>query len=61
LKKLILLLSIAVLSCKSNEKIVAQTGLVTDKTMIVSAREEASAIGVYTLKKGVMLLRNGGY
>jgi gamma-glutamyltranspeptidase/glutathione hydrolase len=44
MKKILLLLSLAVLSCKSNEKIVAPTGLVTDKAMVVSARQEASAI-----------------
>ena len=30
----------------------AQTGLVTSKTMVVSAREEASQIGVTIMKKG---------
>lgn len=52
MKKIILLLSLAVLSCKSNEKILAPTGLVTDKAMVVSAREEASTIGVAIMKKG---------
>ncbi|NGY38794.1 gamma-glutamyltransferase [Flavobacterium sp. XN-5] len=52
MKKIILLLSLALLSCKSNEKIVAPTGLLTDKVMVVSAREEASAIGVAIMKKG---------
>jgi len=40
------------LSCKSNEKTVAPTGLVTSKAMVVSAREEASKIGVEILQKG---------
>lgn len=52
MKKIILLLSLALLSCKSNEKIVVPTGLLTDKVMVVSAREEASAIGVAIMKKG---------
>lgn len=52
MKKIILLLYLAVLSCKSNEKILAPTGLVTDKAMVVSAREEASTIGVAIMKKG---------
>lgn len=33
-------------------KIIAQTGLVTNKAMVVSAREEASKIGVEIMKKG---------
>ena len=52
MKKIILLLALAVLSCKSNEKMVAPTGLVTEKAMVVSAREEASKIGVEIMKKG---------
>ena len=52
MKKIILLLSLAVLGCKSNEKMLAPTGLVTDKAMVVSAREEASTIGVAIMKKG---------
>jgi len=52
MKKIILLAAILFLSCKSNEKIVEPTGLVTSKAMVVSAREEASKIGVEILKKG---------
>jgi gamma-glutamyltranspeptidase/glutathione hydrolase len=52
MKKIIFLLAFAVLSCKSNEKIVEPTGLVTSKAMVVSAREEASKIGVEIMKKG---------
>ncbi|TRX01543.1 gamma-glutamyltransferase [Flavobacterium gawalongense] len=52
MKKIILLLAFAVLGCKSNEKIVEPTGLVTPKAMIVSAREEASKIGVEIMKEG---------
>lgn len=52
MKKCILLFTILFLSCKSNEKTVEPTGLVTSKAMVVSAREEASKIGVEILKKG---------
>lgn len=52
MKKIILFLFLAVLGCKSNEKVTSPTGLVTDKAMVVSAREEASAIGVEIIKKG---------
>ena len=52
MKKIILFLSLAILSCKSNEKTVEPTGLVTSKAMVVSAREEASQIGVAILRKG---------
>ncbi|MEZ7506030.1 gamma-glutamyltransferase [Flavobacterium sp. Arc2] len=52
MKKMILLFSLAVIGCKSNEQTVTPTGLVTDKAMVVSAREEASAIGVEIMKKG---------
>jgi gamma-glutamyltranspeptidase/glutathione hydrolase len=51
-KKIIFLLTLVVLGCKSNEKTVEPTGLVTSKAMIVSAREEASQIGVEIMKKG---------
>ena len=52
MRKYILLIAIVFLSCKSNEKVVGPTGLVTSKAMVVSAREEASIIGVEILKKG---------
>src|SRR6187551_1748095 len=52
MKKIIFLAAILFLSCKSNEKIVEPTGLVTDKAMVVSAREEASKIGVEIMQKG---------
>jgi gamma-glutamyltranspeptidase/glutathione hydrolase len=54
MKKIIILLVLAltIFSCKSNEKIVEPTGLVTTKAMVVSARDEASKIGVEILKKG---------
>ena len=52
MKKYILLITVLFLSCKSNEKVVEPTGLVTSKAMVVSAREEASIIGVEILKKG---------
>ena len=52
MKKILMLLAFAVLGCKSNEKTVEPTGLVTSKAMVVSAREEASQIGVEIMKKG---------
>jgi gamma-glutamyltranspeptidase/glutathione hydrolase len=52
MKKYILLIAVLFLSCKSNEKVIEPTGLVTSKAMVVSAREEASKIGVEILKKG---------
>ena len=52
MKKILFLLAFAVLGCKSNEKTVESTGLVTSKVMVVSARQEASQIGVEILKKG---------
>ena len=52
MKKIIVLLIFAFLSCKSNLKTVEPTGLVTSKAMVVSARQEASQIGVAIMKKG---------
>jgi gamma-glutamyltranspeptidase/glutathione hydrolase len=52
MKKIIILLSLAIISCKSNEKLINPTGLVTSKAMVVSAREEASIIGAEIMKKG---------
>ncbi|OSY87736.1 gamma-glutamyltranspeptidase [Tenacibaculum holothuriorum] len=52
MKKLFIysLFAIAISSCKKNpEKII---GLISDKAMVVSAREEASKIGVQILEKG---------
>jgi len=52
MKKIIFFIALAVLGCKSTEKAVQPTGLVTSKAMVVSAREEASKIGVDIMKKG---------
>jgi gamma-glutamyltranspeptidase/glutathione hydrolase len=52
MNKLILLIAVAFLSCKSNEIIIEPTGLVATKAMVVSAREEASQIGVEIMKQG---------
>ncbi|MEC5166592.1 gamma-glutamyltranspeptidase/glutathione hydrolase [Flavobacterium sp. PL11] len=52
MNKIVLLIAIAFLSCKSNEKLVEPTGLVTTKAMVVSAREEASQIGIEIMKQG---------
>ena len=52
MKKILIILAFVVLSCKSNEKAITPTGLVSSKAMVVSAREEASEIGVEIMKKG---------
>ena len=52
MKKILFLVAIAIFGCKSNKKITEPTGLVTTKAMVVSAREEASEIGVEIMKKG---------
>ena len=52
MNKLILLLAVVFISCKSTKKIVEPSGLVATKAMVVSAREEASKIGIEILKKG---------
>lgn len=41
-----------ILNCKTSNKKEKITGLITNKAMVVSAREEASKIGVDILKKG---------
>jgi gamma-glutamyltranspeptidase/glutathione hydrolase len=51
MKKNILFLSISLLFSFSNYSI-AQTGLIAQKGMVVSAREEASKIGIEIMKKG---------
>jgi len=51
MKKIILALSFFIF-CLIPNKMVAQTGLITQKAMVVSAREEASKIGVEIMKKG---------
>ena len=50
MKKTILILCF--LTFLISNKTIAQTGLVADKAMVVSAREEASKIGVEIMKKG---------
>ncbi len=52
MKKIIILLSIFSIGCKTQNVMVKPTGLVADKAMVVSAREEASKIGVEIMKKG---------
>ncbi|MGA9325442.1 MAG: gamma-glutamyltransferase, partial [Salegentibacter sp.] len=56
-KLLLLVLLIFAVSCKTDVKTttvpsVEKKGLITDKAMVVSARKEASAIGLSILKKG---------
>lgn len=50
MKKTILILCF--LTFLISNKTIAQTGLVVDKAMVVSAREEASKIGIEIMKKG---------
>ena len=54
MRKIILVLTILLLfyNCKTNSKKEKITGLITEKAMVVSAREEASKIGADILKKG---------
>jgi len=52
MKKIIILLSLISFGCKTQNVAIQTTGLVADKAMVVSAREEASKIGVEIMKKG---------
>nr|WP_314897074.1 gamma-glutamyltransferase [uncultured Flavobacterium sp.] len=52
MKKIIILLSVFCVGCKTQSVMVKPTGLVVDKAMVVSAREEASKIGVEIMRKG---------
>ena len=55
MKKLLFILLIALVLVQCKEQVVlktVQTGLISDSAMVVSARHEASAIGVSILKKG---------
>ncbi len=54
MKKIVLLLTLPLLmfNCRTSEKKEKIIGLVTEKAMVVSAREEASKIGADILKKG---------
>ncbi|RDI55007.1 gamma-glutamyltransferase [Flavobacterium glaciei] len=52
MKKIIILLSVLSIGCKTQKNMVQPTGLVANETMVVSAREEASKIGVEIMKKG---------
>lgn len=52
MKKVIVLLSVFSIGCKTQNVMVQPTGLVANKAMVVSAREEASKIGVEIMRKG---------
>ena len=52
MKKIIILLSVLSIGCKTQNVVVQPTGLVANQAMVVSAREEASKIGVEIMKKG---------
>ncbi|HLF52393.1 gamma-glutamyltransferase [Flavobacterium sp.] len=51
-KSLLLLLFIGLFSCNTQKKAIQPTGLVSQKAMVVSAREEASRIGTEIMQKG---------
>lgn len=52
MKKIIILLSVLSIGCKTQKNNVQPTGLVANQAMVVSAREEASKIGVEIMRKG---------
>jgi gamma-glutamyltranspeptidase/glutathione hydrolase len=52
MKKIIILLSVLSIGCKTQNVVVQPTGLVANEAMVVSAREEASKIGVEIMRKG---------
>ena len=52
MKKIIILLSVLSIGCKTQNVSVKPTGLIAKEAMVVSAREEASKIGVEIMKKG---------
>jgi gamma-glutamyltranspeptidase/glutathione hydrolase len=52
MKKVLFIIALTVLGCKSVEKTVLPTGSVASKAMVVSAREEASKIGMEIIQKG---------
>ncbi|MFV5693119.1 gamma-glutamyltransferase [Flavobacterium sp. LT1R49] len=52
MKKIIILLSVFSIGCKTQNVMVQPTGLVAKEAMVVSAREEASKIGVEIMRKG---------
>ena len=52
MKKIVILLSVLSIGCKTQNVVVQPTGLVANEAMVVSAREEASKIGVEIMKKG---------
>jgi len=52
MRRIIVLISIICSSCIAQTSIIQPTGLVSNKAMVVSAREEASKIGVEIMKKG---------
>ena len=52
MKKYLLCVLFLCLGCKTEKIAVEPTGLVTSKAMVVSAREEASQIGVQIMQQG---------
>lgn len=52
MKKITFLIGLLYISCAAQQTPTQPTGLVTTKAMVVSAREEASKVGVEIMKKG---------
>jgi gamma-glutamyltranspeptidase/glutathione hydrolase len=52
MKKITFLIGLLYISCAAQQPSTRPTGLVTTKAMVVSAREEASKVGVEIMKKG---------
>jgi gamma-glutamyltranspeptidase/glutathione hydrolase len=52
MKKIIILLCVITFGCKAQNGVVRPTGILANEAMVVSAREEASKIGVEIMKKG---------
>lgn len=52
MKKIIILLSVLSIGCKTQKNMIQPTGEVASQAMVVSAREEASKIGIEIMKKG---------
>ncbi|MDG1871752.1 MAG: gamma-glutamyltransferase, partial [Flavobacterium sp.] len=52
MKKIIFILFIAIIGCKSQKTVITPKGLIANKAMVVSARSEASKIGTQIMQEG---------
>lgn len=52
IKKFLLVVAITLYACKTEQTILLPTGTTSEKAMVVSAREEASRIGIDIMAKG---------